>query len=117
MAIAEVTPNAFNGLNATHWYETFPDLVYFSFVSLTTLGYGDIGPVAPLARFLAFMEAMLGQLYIAIVVASLVGIRIAGYPEADENLSGNRGMNTLRGSLRKGTARQDLGGPDGPKHN
>jgi voltage-gated potassium channel len=80
MAIAEVIPEAFNGLASTHWYETFPDLVYFSFVSLTTLGYGDIGPVAPLARFLAFMEAIVGQFYVAIIVASLVGIRISNQP-------------------------------------
>ena len=82
MAIAEVSPGAFNGLEATSWHETFPDLVYFSFVTLTALGYGDIGPVVPLARFLAFMEAMVGQIYIAIVVASVVGIRISEYPDS-----------------------------------
>ena len=77
MIVTELIPDAFNGVSATHWYQTFPDLIYFSFVSLTTLGYGDIGPIAPLARFLAFMEAMVGQFYIAIVVASLVGVGIS----------------------------------------
>lgn len=45
---------------------------YFSFVTLTTVGYGDITPVLPLARSLAVTEALTGQLYIAILLASLV---------------------------------------------
>ena len=51
----------------------FWDLVYFSFVTLTTLGYGDILPMNTYARTLAYMEAIVGQFYIAILVASLVG--------------------------------------------
>ena len=77
MITKEVFPEAFNGIASDQWYENFPDLIYFSFVTLTTLGYGDVGPVAPLARFLATMEAMVGQFYIAIVVASMVGIRVS----------------------------------------
>lgn len=53
------------------------DLVYFSLVTLTTLGYGDITPVAPLARMLATAEALVGQLYLAVFVASLVGLHLA----------------------------------------
>ena len=49
-------------------------LTYFSFVTLTTLGYGDISPASDLARLLAMMEAMLGQLFLVIVVARLVGL-------------------------------------------
>ena len=70
-------PGAFNGQGATPWYNNFPDFVYFSFVSLTTLGFGDISPAVPVARFLVYMEAIVGQFYIAILVASLVGIRIS----------------------------------------
>ncbi len=77
MFVALLNTEAFNGLRPGPWYEIFPDLVYFSFVSLTTLGYGDIGPATPMARFLAFTEAIVGQFYIAILVASLVGIRIS----------------------------------------
>jgi len=47
--------------------------VYFSFVTLSTLGYGDIVPVSPVARGLAIGEAILGQLYLAVLVARLVG--------------------------------------------
>ena len=49
-------------------------LTYFSFVTLTTLGYGDIAPASDLARLLAMMEATLGQLFLVIVVARLVSL-------------------------------------------
>ena len=52
-------------------------LTYFSFVTMTTLGYGDIAPVSPAARTLAWMQALVGQLYLAITIAGLVGIHIA----------------------------------------
>ncbi len=51
--------------------------MYYSLVTLTTLGYGDITPVTPLARNLAAFETVMGQLYIAILVARLVGLHIA----------------------------------------
>ena len=50
-------------------------LVYFSFITLTTSGYGDVVPATPLTRTLAMLEAVLGQFYLAILVAGLVGIR------------------------------------------
>ncbi|MGH7139531.1 MAG: potassium channel family protein [Pirellulales bacterium] len=52
-------------------------LTYFSFVTLTTAGYGDIVPATPLTRILAALEAVLGQFYLAVLVAGLVGIRIS----------------------------------------
>jgi voltage-gated potassium channel Kch len=51
-------------------------LYYFSFVTLTTVGYGDILPVAPVARALATLEALVGQLYPAILIARLVSLQI-----------------------------------------
>lgn len=51
--------------------------LYFSLVTLTTLGYGDISPVSPWARMLAATEAVLGQIYLTVLVAYLVGIRLA----------------------------------------
>jgi hypothetical protein len=50
-------------------------LIYLSLATLTTLGYGDIVPVTPIARMVAALEAVAGVLYIAITVARLV----AGY--------------------------------------
>lgn len=55
----------------------FPLFSYFSFVTLTTLGYGDISPVAEHARTLAWFEALLGQLYLAVMVAGFVAVHIS----------------------------------------
>jgi hypothetical protein len=51
--------------------------LYYSVVTLTTLGYGDIIPTSPLARTLAATQALTGQLYLAVLVARLVGLHIA----------------------------------------
>ena len=50
---------------------------YYSFVTITTLGYGDITPLTASARSLSLLEAIMGQLYIAVLIARLVGIHIA----------------------------------------
>jgi hypothetical protein len=50
---------------------------YFSISTLTTLGYGDVTPVHPFARTLAMMEALIGQLYPAILIARLVTLYVA----------------------------------------
>jgi len=55
----------------------FASFIYYSFVTLTTLGYGDITPVSPQARALSSLEAVIGQLYIAVLIAGLVGIHIS----------------------------------------
>ncbi len=47
---------------------------YFSFITLSTVGYGDITPVSRLARWLAAMEAITGQLYVAVLIARLVAL-------------------------------------------
>jgi voltage-gated potassium channel Kch len=53
------------------------DLQYFSFVTMTTLGYGDVVPVSEIARALAAAEAVIGQIYLAVLVAALVGTYVA----------------------------------------
>jgi ion channel len=58
-------------------------LVYFSFVTLSTVGYGDITPLSPPARAFAFMEAIIGQIYLAVLVARLVGLHIASSMAGD----------------------------------
>ena len=72
--VAQVTPNAFafntgpkesmGGFNA----------FYFSFITLSTVGYGDITPVSRIARWLAATEAMTGMLYVAVLIARLVAL-------------------------------------------
>lgn len=60
--------------NITHQpNRLFPEMLYFSFVTLVSLGYGDIAPASSLVRTLAYLEAVLGQFYLAVMVASLVG--------------------------------------------
>ena len=58
--------------------------VYYSFVTITTLGYGDILPLSAGARMLAVTEALTGQIYLVVLVARLVGLHIAhgNKPEA-----------------------------------
>ena len=50
---------------------------YFSVTTLTSLGYGDITPIGPLALSLSWLEVVFGQFYIAVVVAQLVGLRLS----------------------------------------
>jgi voltage-gated potassium channel len=64
-----------DSLNSTETRQ--PVLIYYSFVTMTTVGYGDITPVSPPARTLAWLEAMTGQFYIAVLVAFLIGIRVS----------------------------------------
>lgn len=52
-------------------------MLYYSYVTLTTLGYGDLVPVTPPARSLSVLEAVLGQLYLAVLIARLVGMHIS----------------------------------------
>ncbi len=59
-----VGPRSMNGFNG----------FYFSFITLSTVGYGDITPVSRIARWLAAMEAMTGLLYVAILISRLVGL-------------------------------------------
>ena len=51
--------------------------LYYSFVTITTLGYGDITPVSSLARSLCILEAVIGQLYLVVQVAWLVGVHVS----------------------------------------
>jgi hypothetical protein len=53
------------------------NFIYHSFVTLTTLGYGDITPLTAPSRSMSVLEAITGQLYIAVLIARLVGIHIA----------------------------------------
>lgn len=56
-------------------------LGYYSFITLATVGYGDVTPTTPLARTLAWIEAVTGQFYLAVLVAGLVGFKVTRAPE------------------------------------
>ncbi len=85
LLIAQSIPDAFNGLPQALWYDNFADVAYYSFVTLTTLGYGDISPNIPIARFVVYMEAIVGVFYMAILVASLIGIRTSKISSHKDN--------------------------------
>lgn len=70
-------PGSFGGVPAGQDAGWDSEWLYFSFVTLTTLGYGDILPLSAVARALAYMEAVTGQFYVAILVAGLVSAYIS----------------------------------------
>jgi hypothetical protein len=70
--LALLRPGAFSGpVSAADGPRAW---LYFSFVTLTTVGYGDVLPVHPAARSLAMLEAVTGPLYLAILIARLVSL-------------------------------------------
>lgn len=88
--IYQLQPTAFT-LNGTAsalvppGHPIFPVLGYFSFITLTTVGYGDIAPVTLPARYAAFAEGVAGQFYLAILVARLVSMQLAHMAARDSS--------------------------------
>lgn len=75
--VALAVPNAFTGLGPLKDnLAVVGNLTYFSFVTLTSVGYGDIVPLHPYARSLANIEAIIGQLYRATLLARLVTLQL-----------------------------------------
>jgi hypothetical protein len=71
-------PGSFRGIPEDATFHQLSDaLIYFSLVSLTTMGYGDIVPASNLARPLAALEGATGTLYLAVMIARLVGLHVA----------------------------------------
>ncbi len=75
-----LVPGSINGLSAD---SSIVDAIYYSFITITTLGYGDVTPISDNARMLASTEAVFGQLYIAVLLAKLVATHISGKPGSD----------------------------------
>ncbi len=71
-----ISPGSLQGFSPLADRAWDSEWLYFSFVTMTTLGYGDISPVSATARALAYMQAIFGQFYIAILVAGLVSAYI-----------------------------------------
>jgi hypothetical protein len=81
--VAMVEPGAFQVLGAPATYDTMlPRLLYYSFTTLTTLGYGDITPIHPFARSLAVLESLVGVIYPAVLIARLVSLDVIDEQEA-----------------------------------
>ena len=79
--VAHLRPGAFSGpVSPADGPRAF---FYFSFVTLTTVGYGDVLPVHPVARSLAMLEAVTGPLYLAILIARLVSLAVGSNEEPE----------------------------------
>jgi voltage-gated potassium channel Kch len=74
----ELQPGSFSNLSipGKDFAGRVMQLRYFSYMTLTTVGYGDVVPASPLARTLATLEAIMGQIYLAVLIARLVGLHI-----------------------------------------
>jgi Ion channel len=69
-------PGAISGLTQNEGPRIVSNLIYFSFVTLTSTGYGNIVPIHPLERSLCNLEAIIGQLYPATLLARLVTLEL-----------------------------------------
>jgi Ion channel len=74
--IGTLVPKAFAGMSVQDSPALASNLIYFSFATLTTTGYGDVSPVHPIARSLCNLEAIFGQLYPATLLARLVTLEL-----------------------------------------
>ena len=77
-------PGSFSGLTELVSPGWNADWIYFSFVTITTLGYGDITPLTQTARSLTVAEAIVGQFYIAVMVAGLVSAYISSNRDSSD---------------------------------
>jgi hypothetical protein len=75
-AVESLHPGSFS-IPEIQGISTSRHFLYYSFVTITTLGYGDITPVTSLARSLSTLEAVIGQLYLVVQVAWLVGVHVS----------------------------------------
>jgi hypothetical protein len=71
-------PDAFSGMAVQEGPKLTSNLIYFSMVTMTSTGYGDIAPIHPVARSLANLETIIGQLYPATLLARLVSLEVEG---------------------------------------
>jgi hypothetical protein len=81
--VEQVRPGSFHFVSAPANIDQLTSkLIYFSFATLTTVGFGDILPVLPFARSLAIAEAVVGQLFPAILIGALVAMAMQARPKS-----------------------------------
>jgi hypothetical protein len=86
LALVEfIQPGSITGLESLSVSDdSIIPFLYFSFVTMTTLGYGDISPATGPAASLVYVEAIVGQLYVAIMIARLVGLYVVQESKQDQ---------------------------------
>ncbi len=95
--IEDISPGSFSDTAAVSAYDRprmgqiASELLYYSFTTLATVGYGDIVPVHRLARSVAILEMLAGPLYLAAFVARLVGAMNAGHSDGHDGSSDRPG--------------------------
>lgn len=77
LLLLELFGGGFNGIESGVWLDNLSTCIYFSFITLTTIGYGEITPNLPVTQFFTYIEAVVGSFYLAILVASLVSTGLA----------------------------------------
>jgi len=100
-------PKAISGIDAGRWHEVFASAAYFSFVTLTTLGYGDMLPVNYVARFFVYMETIIGVFYMAIIVSSLISLRINAFQKERDKSEKEAIEEVLKDSQEKQECKED----------
>lgn len=81
-AIDLLQPDAFS-LTESAYRQKNSGFIYYSFITLTTVGYGDVLPLSGVSRSLSILEAIVGQSYLAVLVARLVGMQVAASSSID----------------------------------
>ena len=85
------------GLTTDKQSSVYPMLIYFSLITLTTIGYGDITPLTMKARYAAIAEGVTGQFYLAILIARLVAMQMS----RSASQKGNQSQDPESGKLTK----------------
>jgi hypothetical protein len=84
LLIETLSPGSFSFASSRQGHPVLSDFTYLSFTTLTTLGYGDSTAVNPFARAICMSEALVGQLYPAILIARLVSLQLQSHPVSPE---------------------------------
>ncbi|OEU49693.1 MAG: hypothetical protein BA871_14625 [Desulfuromonadales bacterium C00003096] len=81
--VEHLNPGSFSFANTLGAEKRF-SFIYYSYVTLTTLGYGDITPLTQMSTALAVLEAIIGQIYLTVLIARLVGLHISHNPKGEK---------------------------------
>jgi voltage-gated potassium channel len=89
-AYSETTLNGLRNFQAVPLVDRYSPFVYFSFCTLSSVGFGDIVAVSRFARTVTWLEAVFGQFYMAVLVARLVGLYVAHKHQNNESIRDTR---------------------------